>query len=202
MKKIGVVDYDAGNLKSVETALRHIGAHFFISSKPEELEKADKILFPGVGHAVSAMNNLRSRGLDSLIQSKAIQGFPVFGICIGSQIILDSSEEGPAETLGIIEGKARLFIKKGDMKIPHMGWNTVSIIKNHYLFNGIADNSSFYFVHSYYPDPASIDYVMAETVYGETFASALCKDNVIATQFHPEKSGEPGLQILRNFSKF
>lgn len=196
--KIGVVDYNAGNLRSVETALRHLSADFLISSKPEELLKADKLIFPGVGHAASAMENLSSTGLGAMIKEFFKTGRPILGICLGSQIILEYSEEGPAVCLGLIPGRCRIFPQKG-LKVPHMGWNTVRLLHPHPLFAGIDPQSSFYFVHSYYTEPALPPTALAETEYGITFVSALSWNNLTAFQFHPEKSGVPGLRLLANF---
>ncbi len=197
--KIGVVDYEAGNLKSVETALSYLQSDFIISQDIRELETCGKIIFPGVGEAFSAMKVLRDTGLSSFIQNCFRSDVPILGICLGSQIVLDASDENNAVCLGLIKGKAVRFKKDYGLKIPHMGWNQVLFRKPHYIFDGIPDVSSFYFVHSYYPSPALEEDVVAVTEYGTTFSSAFAERNLVAVQFHPEKSGEPGLKLLTNF---
>jgi imidazole glycerol-phosphate synthase subunit HisH len=199
--KIGIVDYDAGNLKSVETALDFLGGSYFVSSDPDKLINSDKLIFPGVGEAKASMTILRSKGLDSLLADFYKKGNPLFGICLGCQIILDRSEESRTKCLGLIPGISKEFSHNMNLKIPHMGWNQVNPVKNHYIFNEIPDNSSFYFVHSYYPEPLSKDSTIAETEYGISFTSAFSVDNLVAVQFHPEKSGPFGLKMLSNFIK-
>lgn len=197
--KVGVVDYKAGNLRSVETALRYLEADFLISDRPDELNGADKLVFPGVGDAGAAMRRLAEAGLDDLIRDFAAGGKPLLGICLGSQIVLSSSEERGTRCLGLIEGSARRFADVPGLKVPHMGWNTVTPANGSPLFEGIPSSASFYFVHSYYPSPSDERYVVATTEYGERFASAIARDNVWAVQFHPEKSGKWGLKLLSNF---
>ena len=199
---IGIVDYDAGNLTSVETALKHIGANFTVGKYPEDLKNADKLIFPGVGEASSAMKTLSERGLDGFIADFATSGKPLLAICIGSQILLDRSEEGSAKCLGIIPGTVKLFPASIGQKIPHMGWNSVKLEKKSPLFAGVPDNSSFYFVHSYYTSPDASEHILCSTEYGMKFTSAMVKDNITATQFHPEKSGPYGLKILENFMNY
>ena len=205
----GVVDYKAGNLKSIETALRHLGAEFIISDIPEKLENCDRLIFPGVGEASSAMKNLKERCLDELITGFAAKGNPLLGICLGCQIILSYSEEGNTNCLGLVDGDVKLFSGRsglpGDqkaelLKVPQIGWNTLGFKKKHYLFKGIPDNSSFYFVHSYYPDVKD-EFKIGETEYGIPFSSAVSRENVCAVQFHPEKSGKYGLMMMDNFLK-
>jgi len=192
---IGIIKYKAGNLASVTNALGRLGAEFIISDDPNELEKADGIIFPGVGHAGAAMDDLRSRDLDIwLKQTKK----PVLGICLGMQLLYESSEEGETQTLGIIPGRLKKF-DSSKAKVPHMGWNQVSPVGTSLLFKDIPDNTSFYFVHSYYPDPEEVSAVIARSEYGITFTAALKKDNLQAVQFHPEKSGKWGLKVLHNF---
>jgi glutamine amidotransferase len=196
---IVVVDYEAGNLKSVETALRSLGASFSVSSEPRRIATADRVILPGVGDARAAMARLRDRNLDEALRSSVASGTPFLGICLGSQIVLDHSEENDASCLGIIPGRAVAFAPRGGRKIPHMGWNTVEERRSHPLFTDIPDDASFYFVHSYYPAPAEDQHCFARCEYGETFCAVVGRDNVVATQFHPEKSGRPGLQMLQNF---
>jgi glutamine amidotransferase len=196
---IGVVDYRAGNLKSVETALRYLGADFTISQNPKKLKSCDRLLFPGVGEAASAMSVLRETGLGETILSFFGSGRPLLGICIGCQVALESSEERDAACLGLVRGRVVRFSPDLGLKVPHMGWNQVTPCRDHAIFAGIPAGSSFYFVHSYYPLPESGERILAETEYGMPFTSAIERDNFVAVQFHPEKSGELGLRLLRNF---
>lgn len=199
--KVAVVDYEAGNLRSVETALTYLGADFFVSPEPKEILKADAVIFPGVGEARSAMEVLALRGLGDALRETAGRGKPLFGICLGSQIVLSRSEERDVACLDLIPGVARRFADAPGLKIPHMGWNTLSVRSFHPVFEGLQDNSSFYFVHSYYPDPSEDALCIGTTEYGLEFCAAFARDNVVATQFHPEKSGKNGLLLLRNFLK-
>jgi len=198
---IAVVDYEAGNLKSVETALSYLGADFFISSDPEKLAGADKMLFPGVGEAAAAMAVLRKTGLDRVIREFAESGKPLMGICLGSQILFGHSEESDTECLGILPGRVRQFSSDMGLKIPHMGWNTLHHT-NHPLFKDIPQEKSFYFVHSYYVEAENPSDVIGTSDYGINFTAAVARGNVMATQFHPEKSGEWGLKILKNFMDY
>jgi len=195
------VNYDAGNLRSVETALGYLGSKYFVSNKPEELIKCDKIIFPGVGEARSSIENLKKYGLDSLLLDFHKKGNPILGICLGCQIVLDSSEERNTKCIGLVPGISREFSHNMGLKIPHMGWNQVEITNKHYIFNDIPDKSSFYFVHSYYPDLYNSGIEIGSTEYGITFSSAFSIDNLVAVQFHPEKSGPFGLKLLDNFIK-
>ncbi len=199
--KVAVLDYEAGNLRSVETALSYLAADFFVSPEPKEILKADAVIFPGVGEARSAMDVLASRGLGDALWETAERGKPLFGICLGSQIVLSRSEERDATCLDLIPGVARRFAEAPGRKIPHMGWNTLKLRRAHPVFDGLPDESSFYFVHSYYPDPAEEALCIGTTEYGREFCAAFARDNVVATQFHPEKSGKNGLLLLRNFLK-
>jgi glutamine amidotransferase len=197
--KIAVVDYEAGNLRSVETALGHLDADYYVSPEPKEILKADQVVFPGVGEARSAMEVLDRRGLGDALKETAEKGKPLFGICLGSQIVLDGSEERDAECLGLIPGNARRFPEAPGLKIPHMGWNTLRLESEHPVFAGLPDEASFYFVHSYYPDPGSEASCIGSTEYAVRFCAAFARDNIVATQFHPEKSGKNGLLLLKNF---
>lgn len=196
---IAVVDYGAGNLRSVETALRHIGARFVVSSEPDELSSADKLIIPGVGDAAAAMSRLRSSGLAQAIKEFFQAGKSIMGICLGSQIVLDGSEENDARCLSLVSGRAREFPSGIGLKIPHMGWNTIEHEGNHPLLDGVPNAASFYFVHSYYPAPTDEADVLTRTEYGIFFASSIAHENLVAFQFHPEKSGRHGLRILTNF---
>jgi glutamine amidotransferase len=195
----GVVDYKAGNLKSVETALRFLQADFFISSKPEDFKKADRLIFPGVGEAYAAMDILNKTGLGEAIITFYRTGKPVLGICLGCQIIFTHSEERDTPCLDLIQGEVVRFPAAPGYKVPHMGWNQVCHRNRHPVFRDIPENSSFYFVHSYYPVPGNDDWIAGETDYAVRFSSAVQKDNLLAVQFHPEKSGKKGLLLLSNF---
>jgi glutamine amidotransferase len=190
---IGIVKYQAGNLASVQNALDRLGADYFASDDPAELEKADGIIFPGVGHAAAAMDNLRSRDLDVwLKQTKK----PVLGICLGMQLLYESSEEGDCNTLGIIPGRLKKF-DSSKAKVPHMGWNQFKPLKEHTLIKGISNKQFQYYVHGYYA-PAN-EYTLATCQYVSDFAAVVAKDNFLGVQFHPEKSGSVGSHILQNF---
>jgi len=199
---IAVVDYDAGNLRSVETALRHLGARFVVTADPAVVRGAERVIVPGVGDAAAAMGRLDRSGLSDALREFARSGGPLLGICLGSQIVLDRSDENNAQCLGIIPGEAVAFDERPGRKVPHMGWNTLIPRADHPLFAGIAPETSFYFVHSYVPRPAEVRDCLALTEYQEEFCSVVGRDNVIATQFHPEKSGEPGLRMLQNFAQW
>ncbi len=200
---IAVVDYDAGNLTSVETALRYLDADFIISSDPKTILESDKVIFPGVGEARHAMGILSTRGLDEALIRFAATGKPLFGICLGCQILQDYSEERDTKLLGLIPGDVKLFPSGMGMKVPQIGWNTVTH-DNSPLFEGIPQDSSFYFIHSYYlstklSDACDSPWISGRADYGIPFAAAVHRDNVWATQFHPEKSGPKGLKLLENF---
>ena len=197
--KVGVVDYDAGNLKSIESALNFLKIDFIVSKDPQELMAMDRLVFPGVGEARAAMTVLVERGLDRLIVSFAQSGKPLLGICLGSQILMDFSEERDTRCLGIFRGEVHQFSKDLGVKVPHMGWNQVNHRNRHPIFKGIPDGSSFYFVHSFYVKAGSADLEIADTEYAISFTSGIAQKNVIAFQFHPEKSGKHGLLLLQNF---
>ncbi len=202
---ITIVDYKAGNLTSVRLALKAIGVSAVVTNSPEKIASAGRIIFPGVGHFGSATSNLSELNLVEPLRERAKSGVPFLGICLGAQIILDRSEEdGRAAGLGIIPGAARLFRPRfAGCKVPQMGWNSVLQQRQHPVFRDIPEGSEFYFIHSYYPAPMVATDVLAVTNYADvTFASAICRDNVVATQFHPEKSGRLGLQMLKNFAEW
>jgi glutamine amidotransferase len=194
-----VVDYDAGNLRSVETALAHLDVEFTVARDPAGMRDAGRIIFPGVGDGAHAMEVLRSRGLDLAMSEALAANVPILGICVGCQIVLESTEERDAGCLALVPGRARRFRLPPGYKVPHMGWNQVEHKPGHWLFRGIPQNESFYFVHSYYPSPTEESDAIAWTDYGGRFASALERGSLVAVQFHPEKSGEAGLAVLRNF---
>ena len=208
-----VVDYESGNLRSVSRALESFGVQPLVTGNPCDLADADAVVLPGVGSGPAAMAALRQRGLVEPLREFADSGRPFFGVCLGLQLLLDwTDEEGGAPCLGIVSGHVRrlpstipLFEEeiKGwggpALKIPHMGWNSVALCESHPALNGIESGSYFYFVHSFYAEPSEQDGVVGTTEYGLPFCSVYAKDNVVATQFHPEKSGPVGLRIYRNF---
>ena len=202
---IAIIDYKAGNLSSVERALKKLGYGCWITQRREEIVSCERIIFPGVGAAGKAMSDLKRLGLDEVLRYEFNAGKPILGICLGAQIILERSRENEAECLGLIEGNVELFPQplfseeKDRLKIPHMGWNGVNLRKKHPVLEGIAPADEFYFVHAYYPLPASDEYVLGTTCYGIEFASVIGHKNLIAVQFHPEKSGKAGLRLLEKF---
>ncbi|MDN3643842.1 imidazole glycerol phosphate synthase subunit HisH [Lutimonas halocynthiae] len=189
--KIVIIDYGAGNVKSVQFALERLGYEAICTNNPEEIIAADKVIFPGVGEAQSAMNEIVKFGLDTVIPNLKQ---PVLGICLGMQLMCDYSEENHTECLGIFPVKVKKF--EVEYKVPHIGWNQITGLKSD-LFNKVTENSYMYYVHSYYV-PES-EYTIASTDYGIVYAGAIKKDNFYACQFHPEKSGDMGEQILKNF---
>lgn len=190
---IAIIDYNAGNIQSVEFALERLGIDYITTNDKEKLKQADKVIFPGVGEAKNTMEFLKAQGLDVFIKELKQ---PVLGICLGMQLMCTHSEEGDVDALGIFDTQVKRFISKGVEKVPHMGWNTITDVKSS-LFTKEQEQQYVYFVHSYYAEicPNTI----ATTNYILPYSSALHKDNFYATQFHPEKSGDIGEQILRNF---
>lgn len=198
---IAIIDYGAGNLQSVKKALDFIGAENVITDSPETIGACDKTLLPGVGSFGDAMNSMRAKNLVETVKQNALSGKPFLGICLGLQLLFEKSEESPnAEGLGILKGKIRKFPSDMGLKIPHIGWNSIEVKQKDTLFKGISDNSYVYFVHSYYLEAENPNDIATVTNYGIDFHSAVGKGNIFATQFHPEKSGDVGLQILRNFA--
>jgi len=202
---LAIVDYRAGNLTSVRLAFEAIGVDGHVTQDGQEILAAERVVFPGVGAAGAAMENLRELGLLEVLRTVVSRGVPFLGICIGMQLSFDSSQEdGGTKCIGLVPGEvARFEPSNPACKIPHMGWNTVSVTKPHPLLDRIENDSEFYFVHSYYPVPADPAYTMGETQYADVrFASAVGKDNLFATQFHPERSGRIGLKLLENFCRW
>lgn len=200
---IAIVDYGAGNVTSVKRALDYLKIPSEITPDPDRILNAERIIFPGVGHAASAMDTLKQRGLDVALKQAFSKGIPILGICLGTQIILARSEEGNTNCLGLIDGYCPKFsLQDKSLKIPHIGWNTVTPQKNHPVLQSIKPGDEFYFVHSFYPQPSDPDSVIAVCEYEIVFPAVIGRANLIATQFHPEKSGPAGLEILTSFSKW
>ncbi len=198
---ITIIDYNAGNIRSVERACSEVGVKSRVTSDPAEIDGAVKIIFPGVGAAPSAMESLKRTGVDTALKIALEKGVPILGICIGAQIILDRSEEGDQPCLGLLPGSTvRFNLADKSLKIPHMGWNEVKTVRPHPLLEGIGPGDEFYFVHAYFPQPENNEYVYGVTNYGADFCSALGHRNLFATQFHPEKSGNLGLRLLERFA--
>jgi len=201
---IVIINYNAGNITSVARALQSIGQEFVITDDTKTLDAATHVIFPGVGAAGSAMAYLREKKLDVWLKYYFKTGKPLLGICLGTQIILDNSQENGTKCIGLVAGSTKRFpedlaFEGKALKIPHMGWNGVRVRRDHPVFQDVSRAAEFYFVHSYYPAPDDEANVLGITDYGMEFCSVLAKDNLVAMQFHPEKSGRPGLQILKNF---
>ena len=196
-----IVDYDAGNVRSVQRACQYVGMDAVISADPEVVATADKLIFPGVGSAESAVDTLRDRGLDEAIKSFYATGKPLLGICLGLQIALEYTEEGKKTCLGLVEGTSKRFeFNDRSIKVPHIGWNGLTINRPHPMLESIQSGDEFYFVHSYYARPVDSNDVVGTTDYGDkTFCSVVARENLFATQFHLEKSGELGLKLLGAF---
>ena len=197
---IAIIDYDAGNIKSVEKALQYLGEEAVITRDREEILNSDKVILPGVGAFGDAMEKLHQYRLVDTIQEVVDRRIPFLGICLGLQLMFESSDEAPGvEGLGLLPGKILRIPKKGDMKIHHVGWNDIKIKEGAKLFAGLEDHPYVYFVHSYYLQADDPSIVAATTEYGVTIHASVEKDNIFACQFHPEKSSTVGLQILKNF---
>jgi imidazole glycerol-phosphate synthase subunit HisH len=205
-KMIAIVDYRAGNLTSVARALEHLGHRCEITDRADGIRSADRVILPGVGAAGATMENLRALALDTVLREDVARaGKPFLGICIGIQVLLDHSEEDRADCLGIIPGEVRRYPSSIDgrsLKVPQIGWNRVCQAASHPIFAGVPDNTHFYFVNSYYPVPNEPYVTIATSDYGVQFTAAIARDNVIATQFHLEKSGAAGLRLLDNFCRY
>jgi glutamine amidotransferase len=195
---IAVIDYGAGNLRSVTNALVKLGYQPKVTREPEDVVNATAVIFPGVGAAADVMESLREAGMDEAIREVINEGQPLFAICVGMQVLLSATEEGGWNgCLDIIPGMVKRL--PAGLKVPHIGWNQVRQVSAHPIFKGIPDGSNFYFVHSYYAEPEDASVVTGTTEYGVNLCSVLIKDNLIATQFHPEKSGALGLRMYANF---
>ncbi len=197
---IAIIDYDAGNIKSVEKALQKLGADVVITKDAQEILQADKVILPGVGAFGDAMANLKKFGLDKVIYEVVGKGTPFLGICLGLQLLFERSDETPGVAgLGILKGEILRIPDKEDLKIPHMGWNSLHLQNQGRLFQGLSEQSYVYFVHSYYLKAEDEQIVKATTDYSVNIHASVERDNVFACQFHPEKSSDVGLQILKNF---
>jgi glutamine amidotransferase len=197
---IAIIDYDAGNLTSVARALTHLGYKNQITSDTQTILAADRVIFPGVGAAKATMQTLQKRGLNHVLTDFYRTGKPMLGICIGIQILFEHSEEEDAECLGLLTGRVKKYpTDTKTLKVPQIGWNEVYQTRTHAIFHGVPNPAHFYFVNSYYPEPKNEDIVIGKTQYGLEFCSAIAQDNLIATQFHLEKSGRVGLKMLNNF---
>lgn len=194
-----IIDYQAGNLTSVVRSFRALGVEGRVTQDSAEVVAASRVVFPGVGAAGKAMTTLKEMGLDRALRESFRKGTPILGICLGAQIILESSEENDTPCLGLLVGQTRALPRQEGLKIPHMGWNRVQFLRPHPVFQGLPEEAEYYFVHSYYPDPADKAMVLGVTEHGLRFPSAVGWRNLVATQFHPEKSGRYGLKILENF---
>ncbi len=202
---IAIVDYKAGNLTSVKLAFDVLGIEARVTDRFADILAADRVVFPGVGAAGAAMRNLESLKLADTLREVVRRGTPFLGICLGTQIILGYSEEdGGVSTVGLVPGRVKLFQPTSwEDKVPQIGWNAVQLLRQHPIFEGIENGSEFYFVHSYYPDPENCSDVVGVTDYaGVEFASVIGRGNLVATQFHPEKSGRIGLSLFKNFSRW
>ncbi len=194
---IAIVDYQAGNLRSVQKALERFGANAVVTSDPKTLETAQGVVFPGQGASDPSMCALRDRALIDPIRDYIKSDRPFMGVCLGLQLLLEVSDEGVEPGLGIIPGRVKHL--PGGLKVPHMGWNEVQFRTKHPVLDGVPDGTHFYFVHSYFADPADESVIAGTTRYGVEFCSVAAKDNWIAFQFHPEKSGAIGLKLYQNF---
>jgi glutamine amidotransferase len=208
--KIAVVDYGMGNLRSVAKAIEHVApsAQVTITSDPQQVRAADRVVFPGQGAMPDCMRYLRESGLEESVRNAAATR-PLLAVCIGEQMLFERSEEGDVQGLGLFPGDVVLFrdadLRQSDgtrLKVPHMGWNRVRQARRHVLWDGIADESWFYFVHSYYVAPHDPELTAGESDYGGVFTCAVARDNIFATQFHPEKSAAAGLRIYENFTRW
>ncbi len=199
---ITIVDYHAGNLTSVRLAVERLGHGVLVTSAPDEVRTASRLIFPGVGAAGAAMTTLKTLSLDVALADYARSGRPLLGVCLGAQIILDYSAEDHTDCLGLVRGRVQLLQVPEGAKVPHMGWNEVTQVRPHAIWEGVKDRAQLYFVHSYAPVPDDEQAVLGVTDYYGRFVSALGQDNIVACQFHPERSGRVGLKILENFLRW
>ena len=200
MQQIAIIDYGVGNLRSVEKAFAANGCAAIVSADERVLRQAERLVLPGVGAFGACMNALTKLGFDDLVRERCAAGTPLLGVCVGMQLLFEESEEfGAARGLGLLPGRVRRF--SDELVVPHVGWNQIRQRVPHPLFEGIKDSSFFYFVHSYYCEPAAPGVVLGETDYGLSFASVIGSENLYGVQFHPEKSQQGGLRLLANFAR-
>jgi glutamine amidotransferase len=201
MNRVAIIDYGVGNLRSVEKAFAATGCEASISSDESFLRSAEKLVLPGVGAFAACMRALKERGFDRLVRERASEGTPLLGVCVGMQMLFEESEEfGSTRGLGLLKGRVRKF--GNELVVPQVGWNRIRQRRPHALFEGIANGSFCYFVHSFYCEPGDDAVVAGETEYGRRYASVVAQGNVCGVQFHPEKSQDLGLRMLKNFSRF
>ncbi len=199
MNRVAIIDYGVGNLRSVEKAFAATGCEAIVSGDEKILREAERLVLPGVGAFASCMRSLREHGFESFVRERAAAGTPLLGICVGMQMLFDVSDEfGTTEGLGLLRGRVRRF--ETDLVVPQVGWNRIHQKQKHALFEGIEDGSFCYFVHSFYCEPGTTDLVMGETEYGAKYASVVARENICGVQFHPEKSQDIGLRMLKNFA--
>jgi imidazole glycerol-phosphate synthase subunit HisH len=200
MNQVAIIDYGVGNLRSVEKAFAATGCEAMVSADEDELRNAKRLVLPGVGAFAACMKALTTRGFDRLVREKASEGTPLLGVCVGMQLLFEESDEfGATSGLGLLRGRVRRF--ENDLVVPHVGWNRIHQKREHLLFDGIENGSFCYFVHSFYCEPADEMVVAGETEYGVRYASVVAAKNICGVQFHPEKSQEVGLRMLRNFGQ-
>ena len=200
MSRVAIIDYGVGNLRSVEKAFAATDCEAIVSSDEKDLRIAEKLVLPGVGAFGACMRALSERGFDRLVRERVEQGAPLLGVCVGMQLLFEESDEfGSTPGLGLLQGKVRRF--SDELVVPHVGWNRIQQRQSHALFDDVANGSFFYFVHSYYCEPEDKSVVASETEYGLRYASVVAKDNICGVQFHPEKSQDAGLRLLRNFAR-
>jgi glutamine amidotransferase len=201
MNRVAIIDYGVGNLRSVEKAFAATGCEASISSDESFLRSAEKLVLPGVGAFAACMRALKEKGFDRLVRERASEGTPLLGVCVGMQMLFEESEEfGSTRGLGLLKGRVRKF--GNELVVPQVGWNRIHQRRPHALFEGIANGSFCYFVHSFYCEPGDDAVVAGETEYGRRYASVVAQGNVCGVQFHPEKSQDVGLRMLKNFSRF
>jgi len=199
MAQVAIIDYGVGNLRSVEKAFVATGVDAIVTSDERELRDADRLVLPGVGAFAACMNALREHGFDQLVRDRVAAGTPLLGVCVGMQMLFEESEEfGRTAGLGLLRGRVRRF--SDQLLVPQVGWNQIKQRSAHPLFRGVSDEAFFYFVHSYYCEPAQTEIAIGETEYGVNYASVVARDNLAGVQFHPEKSQAVGLKLLHNFA--
>jgi glutamine amidotransferase len=200
MSEVAIIDYGVGNLRSVEKAFAATDCRAIVSSDEKDLRAAERLVLPGVGAFGACMKALRERGFDRLVRERVEEGTPLLGVCVGMQLLFEESDEfGATPGLGLLPGRVRRF---GDeLVVPHVGWNRIDQVSENPMFEGVANGSFFYFVHSYYCEPKDKSVIAGETEYGVKYASVVVKANICGVQFHPEKSQDAGLRLLRNFAR-